>query len=64
MAQTVMPPDEEPAADDYIIERDDEMPRASIGAQAVRVVRALLVVILAAASLALFWLVGTMVGLF
>jgi len=60
----MLPPDPEPLADDYIVERDDELPRPPVGIQIIHAFRVLMVIILAAASLALFWLVGTMVGLF
>ncbi len=61
MARTVLPPEHEPVTDDYIIERDDELPRTPIGTQIARVLRFLLVLVLAAVSLALFWLVSTMI---
>ena len=64
MARTMMPSDPEPVADDYIVEREDELPRVPIGIQIIHVFRVVMVVILAAASLALFWMVGTMIGLF
>ena len=64
MARTTPPPDLEPVADDYIIEREDQRPSTPIATRIIRVLRVLMVIVLAAASLALFWVVGTMIGLF
>jgi hypothetical protein len=64
MALSMLPPEPQSMTDDYVIERDDARARTSVTAQIVTVVRVLLVVLLAAASLALFWVVGTMIGLF
>jgi hypothetical protein len=64
MARTIMPPDRDPIADDYVIEREDERPTPPVSIQVVRVLRLFMVAILAIASLALFWIVATMLGLF
>lgn len=65
MARTIMPPpDHDPVIDDYVIEREDERPAPPVSTQIIRVLRVVLVAILAAASLALFWIVATMLGLF
>jgi hypothetical protein len=66
MAETTVPPGHEQGGvpDDYLIERDGRRARISVGARIVWVLRALLIVIMAAASLALFWVVGSMIGLF
>ncbi len=66
MARATIPPDEEfrGSPDDYIVEREDQRPSAPITIQLVRVLRGLLLIVLACVSLALFWLVGTMLGLF
>jgi hypothetical protein len=64
MALSMLPPEPDRATDDYIIEREDERKGPPVAAQIVTVLRLLLVAILAAASLALFWVVGTMIGLF
>ena len=61
-----MPPDHRPpaVADDYVIERDDERRGTPFVGLLVRGLRIVLVLTLAVVSLALFWLVGTMLGLF
>jgi hypothetical protein len=64
MALSMLPREPEPITDDYVIERDDERVRPPVTAQIATALRALMVVILALASLALFWVVGTMIGLF
>jgi hypothetical protein len=66
MAETTVPPGQEQSGvpDDYLIERDGRRAGTSVGARIVWVLRALLIVIMAAASLALFWVVGSMIGLF
>lgn len=56
--------DRRAAPDDYIIERDDERRGAPFLTVVVQTVRFALVIVLAAVSLALFWLVGTMLGVF
>lgn len=64
MALSMLPPEPDRVTDDYVIEREDERAGPPVTAQIVTVLRVLLVAILAAASLALFWVVGTMIGLF
>jgi hypothetical protein len=65
MARGAMPPDEGFRAlpDDYVIDRDErrETPFITL---LVRALRFFLVLAMAALSLALFWVVGTMLGLF
>lgn len=64
MALSMLPPEPDRATDDYIIEREDQRTGPPVTAQIVTGLRVVLVAILAAASLALFWVVGTMIGLF
>ncbi len=64
MALSMLPPEPDPITDDYVIERDDERAGQPVTTRIVTGLRALMVVILALASLALFWVVGTMIGLF
>jgi hypothetical protein len=64
MALSRLPPEPEHVTDDYIIERDDERTGPPVMTQIVSGFRMVMIVILAAASLALFWVVGTMIGLF
>ncbi|HEY1796930.1 MAG TPA: hypothetical protein VGG57_12515 [Stellaceae bacterium] len=63
MALSMLPPEPEQVNDDYVIEREDERARPPVGAQIVSGVRFVLVLVLACVSLALFWVVGTMIGL-
>ena len=64
MALSMLPPEPEQVPDDYAIERDDERARQPVGTQVVTALRVVLVVFLTLVSLALFWIVGTMIGLF
>ena len=66
MARGTMRSDDElrAAPDDYVIERDDERRGTPLVTLLVQAVRFLLMVALAVLSLALFWLVATMLGLF
>jgi hypothetical protein len=64
MALSTVPQEPEQIPDDYMIERDDERAGQPVTTRIVTGLRALMVVILALASLALFWVVGTMIGLF
>lgn len=64
MALSRLPPEPEQIQDDYVIERDDERTGPPVSAQIVRVLRALMIVVLVFVSLALFWIVGSMIGLF
>jgi hypothetical protein len=64
MALSMLPPQPEQIADDYVIERDDERARPAMTTQIVTAVRVVIVVILGLVSLALLWVVGTMIGLF
>jgi hypothetical protein len=65
MAQAMMPPDAEPGTipDDYHIDREYERPGAPVGLQIVRALRAIMVLVLALASIALCWVSGTVIGL-
>jgi hypothetical protein len=58
------PPDQDRRglSDDYLVEADEAQAGMPIALQLVRLARAVLLVVLAALSLALFWLVGTMIG--
>jgi len=64
MALSMLPPDPNRATDDYVIEREDQRTAPPVMLQVVSGLRLVLVAILAIASLALFWVVGTMIGLF
>ncbi|HVC51151.1 MAG TPA: hypothetical protein VND87_03935 [Stellaceae bacterium] len=66
MARAMMQPGEEPGTipDDYLIDRDGVQPSPPVGLQIIRALRLLLIVVLALASLSLFWVIGTMIGLF
>jgi len=64
MALSMLPPEPDRATDDYVIEREDERTGPPVSAQIVSGLRVVMVAILAAASLALFWVVGAMIGLF
>ena len=60
-------PQPEPASgrsDDYIVEREVEEGRPSVANQGLRIVQNLLLVVLAAISLALFCLVALLLGVF
>jgi hypothetical protein len=50
--------------DDYIVEREVEEHRPPVGAQALRIAQNLMLVVLAAISLALFVLVALLLGIF
>jgi len=58
------PPDQDRRGliDDYFVEADGAPARTPLAVQAVRAARGVLLVVLTALSLALFWLVGTMIG--
>jgi hypothetical protein len=64
MALSMLPPDPNRATDDYVIEREDQRTAPPVMLQIVSGLRLVLVAILAVASVALFWVVGTMIGLF
>ena len=64
MALSMLPPEPDRATDDYIIEREDERTGPPVTTQIVTALRLLMIAVLALASLALFWVVGTMIGLF
>jgi hypothetical protein len=64
MALSMLPPEPDRATDDYVIEREDERAAPPVASQVVTALRMLMVAILAIASVALFWVVGTMIGLF
>ncbi len=64
MALSMLPPEPDRATDDYVIEREDERAAVPVSSQVVSVLRVLMIAVLALASLALFWVVGTMIGLF
>jgi hypothetical protein len=64
MALSMLPPEPDRATDDYVIEREDQRAGVPVIAQLVTGLRLVMVAILAVASLALFWVVGTMIGLF
>jgi multidrug efflux pump subunit AcrA (membrane-fusion protein) len=64
MALSMLPPEPDRATDDYIIEREDQRAGMPVAAQIVSGLRLVMVAILAIASVALFWVVGVMIGLF
>lgn len=64
MALSMLPPEPDRATDDYVIEREDQRTGPPVSAQIISGLRLVMVAILAIASLALFWVVGTMIGLF
>jgi hypothetical protein len=64
MALSMLPPEPDRVTDDYVIEREDERATPPVASQVVTALRLLMVGILAIASVALFWVVGTMIGLF
>jgi hypothetical protein len=64
MALSMLPPDPDRVTDDYVIEREDQRVTPPVSSQLITVFRMLMVAILALASLALFWVVGAMIGLF
>jgi hypothetical protein len=61
---TLPPPEHDRIPDDYIIEREDERVGPPVTTQIVTGLRGLMVAVLVLVSLALFWVVGTMIGLF
>jgi xanthine/CO dehydrogenase XdhC/CoxF family maturation factor len=62
MALTVRPVDERP--DDYLVLADDTAPRTPISVRFLHGLQILLVVVIAALSLAVFWLIALMFGIF
>jgi hypothetical protein len=50
--------------DDYLIEHDPVRHEAPFGLWLIQFLRVILVLVLAAVSLALFWLIGSVIGLF
>ncbi len=64
MVQAMTPPGQrhDAAESDYLVELENERPAPPIAVQMVRILRAILVLIVAAVSLALFWLVATTLG--
>jgi hypothetical protein len=50
------------ASDDYLLDTDLEVERPPAGQQAVRLLQAVLFVVIAALSFAVFWMVGLMLG--
>jgi len=64
MALSMLPPEPDRVTDDYVIEREDQRAARPVASQLILVLRMLMVAILAIASLALFWVVATMIGLF
>ncbi|MGH7092577.1 MAG: hypothetical protein ACREFB_03470 [Stellaceae bacterium] len=66
MARATMQSGEEPGTmpNDYHIDRDGVQPSPPVGLQIIRALRLLLIVVLALVSLSLFWVIGTMLGLF
>jgi hypothetical protein len=55
-------PDE--PADDYFIETEDATPRVPFSYRILRLLQGIMVLVIAVLSLALFWLVGTILGVF
>jgi hypothetical protein len=53
-----------PPTDDYLVEGEEESNRPTAGAQVVRVLQILLILVLAALSLAVFWVLGLLFNIF
>lgn len=51
-------------SDDYFVETESEADRPAAGLQAVRVLQAVLIAVIALLSLAVFWMIGLIVGIF
>jgi hypothetical protein len=51
-------------ADDYILQTEVEASRPPVGLQLVRVLQAVLIAAIALLSLAVFWMIGLMLGIF
>jgi hypothetical protein len=64
MVRATLPPERgaEPTGE-YLVERDVRTPRRAVTDQLLRVGRGAVLIILVAVSLALFWVVGMMLGL-
>jgi hypothetical protein len=51
-------------ADDYFIETEDATPRVPFSYRILRLLQGIVLLIIAALSLALFWLIGLILGVF
>jgi|HubBroStandDraft_6_1064221.scaffolds.fasta_scaffold510271_2 hypothetical protein len=58
---TIRPDD---PADDYFIETEDTTPRVPFSYRFMRLLQGIVVLVIAALSLALFWLIGLILGVF
>jgi hypothetical protein len=51
-------------ADDYLIETEETTPRVPFSYRVLRLLQGIMVLVIAAVSLALFWLIGLILGVF
>lgn len=65
MALTMRPEAErtDPRGDDYLVEGEGPSDKPAIGLQIVRVLQGLLIIVLALLSIAVFWMIGLMLGI-
>ena len=50
--------------DDYIVEREDQQPRTPASLRIIRFLQAILIIVIAILSFAVFWMVGLIIGIF
>jgi len=51
-------------SDDYFVETEGDVERPRVAWQAVRVLQAVLIAVIALLSLAVFWMIGLVLGIF
>ncbi len=52
-----------PAADDYLVEGDEQPDQPSTAAQVIHLLQLLLIIVLAVLSLSVFWLIGLLLNI-
>ncbi len=62
MARAIPPTDERADDDHYVVGQESEAEGPPLAARALRVLHGLLLAVLATISLAIFWLIGIMLG--